>query len=134
RTRTKCRRRRPRSPRHRRCDQAPDCSRPVSGGASLRRWRRGGAHRGHPVARAAARPEADSVLNILGIIPARGGSKAIPRKNLAPLGGRPLIAYTVEAARASSRLTRVIVSTDREDIASEGRTLGAEVPFLRPAD
>ena len=67
------------------------------------------------------------------MIPARGGSKGIPRKNLAPLAGRPLIAYTVDAARASGELTRILVSTDDEDIAAAARALGADVPFLRPA-
>jgi CMP-N-acetylneuraminic acid synthetase len=72
-------------------------------------------------------------VEILGIIPARGGSKGIPRKNLAPLGGRPLIAYTCDAARESRRLTRVVVSTEDEEIASVSRGFGVEVPFLRPA-
>jgi CMP-N-acetylneuraminic acid synthetase len=72
-------------------------------------------------------------LEILGIIPARGGSKGIPRKNLAPLGGKPLIAWTCEAARASQRLTRTVVSTDDEEIAETARQLGMEVPFMRPA-
>jgi CMP-N-acetylneuraminic acid synthetase len=71
--------------------------------------------------------------SVLGIIPARGGSKGIPRKNLAPLGGRPLIAYTCEAARESRRLSRVVVSTDDDEIANVARRLGVEVPFLRPA-
>ena len=70
-------------------------------------------------------------LNVLGVIPARGGSKGIPRKNLAPLAGRPLLAYTTDAALASSRLTRVVVSTDDEEIAGVSRQLGVEVPFLR---
>jgi len=72
-------------------------------------------------------------MEVLGVIPARGGSKGIPRKNLAPLGGRPLIAYTCDAARESRRLTRVVVSTDDEEIASVAGRLGIEVPFLRPA-
>jgi len=67
------------------------------------------------------------------VIPARGGSKGIPRKNLAILAGRPLIAYTVDAARASSGLTRVMVSTEDDEIAGVTRRLGVEVPFLRPA-
>ena len=67
------------------------------------------------------------------MIPARGGSKEIPRKNLAPLGGRPLIAHTIGAARASASLTRLLVSTDDEDIAAAARSLGADVPLLRPA-
>jgi CMP-N,N'-diacetyllegionaminic acid synthase len=55
---------------------------------------------------------------VLGLIPARGGSKSIPRKNLAPLGGKPLIAWTCEAARAASSLDRSIVSTDDDAIAA----------------
>jgi CMP-N-acetylneuraminic acid synthetase len=66
------------------------------------------------------------------VIPARGGSKGILRKNLAPLAGRPLLAYTTDAALASGRLTRVVVSTDDDEIASLSRQFGAEVPFLRP--
>ena len=72
-------------------------------------------------------------MNVLGVVPARGGSKAIPGKNLAPIGGRPLLAYTADAARASRRLTRTVVSTDDAAIADTARTLGLEVPFLRPA-
>lgn len=70
---------------------------------------------------------------VLGLIPARGGSKAIPGKNLAPLAGRPLLAYTTEAALAATRLDRVIVSTDDAAIADAARDLGSEVPFVRPA-
>lgn len=69
--------------------------------------------------------------NILGLIPARGGSKSIPGKNLVDLGGRPLIAWTIEAALNSS-LSKVIVSTDSFEIASVCKLLGAEVPFMRP--
>jgi len=72
-------------------------------------------------------------MNVLGVVPARGGSKAIPGKNLASIGGRPLLAYTADAARASRRLTRVVVSTDDAAIAGAARALGLEVPFLRPA-
>lgn len=72
-------------------------------------------------------------MEILGVIPARGGSKGIPRKNLAPLGGRPLIAYTADAARASRTLSRVVVSTEDDEIADTARGLGVDVPFLRPA-
>jgi CMP-N-acetylneuraminic acid synthetase len=57
-------------------------------------------------------------MDVLGLIPARGGSKGIPRKNLAPLGGKPLLAWTVEAALAATELTRVVVSTDDDEIAS----------------
>jgi CMP-N,N'-diacetyllegionaminic acid synthase len=66
------------------------------------------------------------------VIPARGGSKGIPRKNLAPVAGRPLLAYTTDAARGSRRLTRIVVSTDDEEIAGVARQLGVDVPFLRP--
>jgi CMP-N-acetylneuraminic acid synthetase len=71
---------------------------------------------------------------VLGVIPARGGSKGVPGKNLMPIGGRPLLAYTADAAMASRRLTRVIVSTDDEGIARTARALGLDVPFMRPAD
>ena len=71
-------------------------------------------------------------MEILGVIPARGGSKGLRRKNLAPLGGRPLIAHTCDAARGSRALTRVIVSTDDDEVAGEALKLGIEVPFLRP--
>lgn len=73
-------------------------------------------------------------VNILGLIPARGGSKGIPGKNLAPLAGKPLLAHTVEAGLKSRRLTRLLLSTDDPAIAQAGRALGAEVPFLRPAE
>jgi CMP-N-acetylneuraminic acid synthetase len=72
-------------------------------------------------------------VTVLGVIPARGGSKGIPRKNLHLVNGRPLLAYTVDAARASGRLTRVVLSTDDAAIADAARGLGVEVPFLRPA-
>ncbi len=72
-------------------------------------------------------------LNVLGIIPARGGSKGVPRKNIRPLAGQPLIVHTIEAALQSSTLDRVIVSTDDEEIAEVARRAGAEVPFIRPA-
>lgn len=69
---------------------------------------------------------------VLGLIPARGGSKGVPRKNVRPLAGRPLIAYTADAARASGVIDRVVLSTDDEEIAAVGRTTGVEVPFMRP--
>ena len=71
---------------------------------------------------------------ILGVITARGGSKGIPGKNIKLLDGKPLIAYTIEAARASRFLTRCIVSTDYEEIANVSKKYGADVPFLRPAE
>lgn len=67
------------------------------------------------------------------LIPARGGSKRIPRKNIRAFRGRPMIAWSIEAAHASGLFSRVIVSTDDAEIAEISRTLGAEVPFLRPA-
>lgn len=72
-------------------------------------------------------------MTVIAIIPARGGSKGIPRKNLVPIAGRPLIAYTIDAARAARSLDKVIVSTDDQEIADVAKTLGAEVPFMRPA-
>lgn len=73
-------------------------------------------------------------MNVLGLIPARGGSKGIPRKNIVPLAGRPLLAWTCEAALASRSLSRVVLSTDDEEIAAVGRGCGVEVPFRRPAE
>jgi CMP-N-acetylneuraminic acid synthetase len=72
-------------------------------------------------------------MQVLGVIPARGGSKGIPDKNLALVAGRPLLAYTADAVKQSARLTRVIVSTDNEQVAQCARSLGLEVPFMRPA-
>lgn len=69
--------------------------------------------------------------SVLAIIPARGGSKGIPRKNIADLAGKPLIAYSIEAALRAKRVTRVVVSTDDEEIAAVARDWGAETPFLR---
>jgi N-acylneuraminate cytidylyltransferase len=71
---------------------------------------------------------------VLALIPARGGSKGIPRKNLLRLAGKPLIAYSIEQARASRHITRTIVSTDDPEIAAAARDYGAEVPFMRPAE
>jgi CMP-N-acetylneuraminic acid synthetase len=73
-------------------------------------------------------------MKVLGIITARGGSKGIPGKNLKPLAGKPLLAYTVETARRSGALDRVILSTEDEAIAAAGRELGCDVPFMRPMD
>lgn len=71
-------------------------------------------------------------MAVVGLIPARGGSKGIPKKNIAPCAGRPLIAYTCDAARGAKRLDRTLLSTDSEEIAEVVRPLGIEVPFLRP--
>ena len=69
---------------------------------------------------------------ITAIIPARFGSKKIPKKNIKPLGGYPLIAYSIIAAKRSKNIDRVIVSTDSQEIADIAKIYGAEVPFLRP--
>jgi len=71
---------------------------------------------------------------VLAIIPARGGSKGIPRKNIRAFGGAPLIAWSIAAAKQAETVTRVIVSTDDEEIAAAARQWGAEAPFLRPAE
>lgn len=75
-----------------------------------------------------------AIGEVLAIIPARGGSKSVPRKNLLLVGGKPLIAWTIEHALASSLISRVIVSTDDEEIASVAKKYGAEVPFMRPEE
>ncbi len=71
---------------------------------------------------------------ILGIITARGGSKGIPGKNIKEIAGKPLIVYTIEAARAANIFDRVVLSTDDEQIADIARAYGCEVPFMRPAE
>jgi len=73
------------------------------------------------------------MTHILALIPARGGSKGIPRKNIRNFAGYPLIAWSIAAAKQSKSVTRVMVSTDDEEIASMAREFGAETPFLRPA-
>ncbi len=73
-------------------------------------------------------------MRIFGLIPARGGSKGIPGKNLRTLGGKSLVQRAWEAAKASGVVERVILSTDSEEIAAHGRSLGIDVPFIRPAD
>lgn len=70
----------------------------------------------------------------LAVIPARGGSRRIPRKNIKPFCGRPMIAWTIEAAKQSRCFDRLIVSTDDLEIANVAREYGAEVPFMRPAE
>ena len=71
---------------------------------------------------------------VLALVPARGGSKGIPRKNLQLLGGQPLVVHAVAAARAARRVSRVLCSTEDAEIADIARAAGAEVPFLRPAE
>jgi len=72
-------------------------------------------------------------LRVLGLVPARGGSKGVPGKNVRPLAGHTLLEYTARAARESGVLDRIILSTDSPDIADAGRRAGLEVPFVRPA-
>ncbi len=71
-------------------------------------------------------------MKILGLIPARSGSKGIPGKNIKLLGGRPLLAYTAEAAKSAKLLNRVILSSDDDEIIAVARELGIEAPFVRP--
>jgi CMP-N,N'-diacetyllegionaminic acid synthase len=73
-------------------------------------------------------------MNVLGLITARGGSKGIPGKNIAPCGGKPLLAWTCEASIGAKTITRAIVSTDDPAIAEVARAHGVEVPFMRPAE
>src|SRR5258708_262302 len=73
-------------------------------------------------------------MRVLGVIPARGGSKGIPRKNIQLLCGIPLLQYAAESALAARLLSRVILTTDDEEIAEVGRRCGLEVPFLRPLE
>jgi CMP-N,N'-diacetyllegionaminic acid synthase len=73
-------------------------------------------------------------MRVLGIVTARGGSKGIPRKNIAPLLGKPLLAYTAKSALSAKRLDRVILSTEDEEIARIGRQCGLDVPFFRPLE
>lgn len=73
-------------------------------------------------------------MKIVAIIPARGGSKGIPGKNIKPIAGKPLIGWTIEQALNSPAIDRVIVSTDCEDIATVATAFGAEVPFIRPSE
>lgn len=70
----------------------------------------------------------------IAVIPARGGSKRVPRKNIRKFAGKPMIAYSIECANQSGLFERVIVSTDDEEIAQASRDYGAEIPFLRPSD
>lgn len=73
-------------------------------------------------------------VKILGVIPARGGSKGVPGKNIALLGGKPLISYTIDVAKRSKMLDAAIVSTDDPEIAEVAGKYGGDVPFLRPSE
>jgi CMP-N,N'-diacetyllegionaminic acid synthase len=72
-------------------------------------------------------------LEVLALVPARGGSKSMPRKNLRLVAGKPMVAHSIEHALASKLVTRVILTTDDDEIAQVGRLWGAEVPFSRPS-
>jgi|CXWL01.1.fsa_nt_gi CMP-N-acetylneuraminic acid synthetase len=74
------------------------------------------------------------MATVLGLITARGGSKGVPRKNVRTVARKPLIAWTIESARQSRRLDRIVVSTDDDEIASVSRQFGAVVPFMRPPE
>jgi N-acylneuraminate cytidylyltransferase len=76
----------------------------------------------------------DPASRLLAVVPARGGSRRVPRKNVRPLHGRPAIAYSIDAALESGLFARVVVSTDDAEIAAIAEACGAEVPFLRPAE
>jgi CMP-N-acetylneuraminic acid synthetase len=73
-------------------------------------------------------------MKVLGVVPARGGSKGVPGKNTRLLCGKPLLQYTAEAALAARLLSRVVLSTEDEEIAGVGKTCGLEVPFMRPVE
>lgn len=73
-------------------------------------------------------------MRILGLIPARGGSKGVPKKNIKLLGRKPLIEYTIDAAKESTLLTQVVVSTDNEEIAIAAEIYGCKPPFIRPTE
>jgi CMP-N,N'-diacetyllegionaminic acid synthase len=73
-------------------------------------------------------------MRVLAVIPARGGSKGLPRKNIRPLLGKPLLCYTAAAAQGSRLISKIILSTEDDEIAQVGRDAGLEVPFLRPAE
>ena len=80
------------------------------------------------------RDPVSSGQGVLGVIPARGGSKGVRRKNVRSLGGKPLIAHAIEAAREAECIARFVVSTDDCEIAQVARSWGAEIPFLRPPE
>lgn len=74
------------------------------------------------------------MTGLLALIPARGGSKGVPRKNVRPIAGKPLIGWTIDAALAAGVFDRVVVSTEDPEIAETARACGADVPFMRPAE
>src|SRR5262249_34995636 len=113
----------------------PSRQRTLSARHDLRRRQCGTAHcAGAGYCAAAYRETAYVLMKVLGIVPARGGSKGVPGKNIRMLAGKPLLQYTAEAARAATLLSRVILSTDSEEIADVGRACGLDVPFMRPKE
>ena len=103
-------------------------------GHAVRRRQRGRSNRRTHCDVAADRPEtARLLMRVLGLVPARGGSKGVARKNIRMLCGKPLLGYTAESALAARRLARVVLTTEDEEIADLGRRCGLEVPFMRPA-
>lgn len=76
----------------------------------------------------------DQKAKVLGVIPARGGSKSVPRKNLAPLNGKPMLAWTIQAAQESRLLTHFVVSSEDQEIIRVAQQYGALAPFVRPAE
>ena len=84
--------------------------------------------------REAGSARSESQWRVLGLIPARGGSKGVPRKNIRPLGGRPLLEYTARSALGARRVSRVVLSTEDPEVAEVGRRCGLEVPFMRPVE
>lgn len=73
-------------------------------------------------------------MEVLGIVTARGGSKSVPKKNIAMCAGNPLMYYIIQAAKNTKSITRLVISTDDEEIAEYARSLGVEVPFMRPKE
>lgn len=73
-------------------------------------------------------------VEVLALVPARGGSKSVPRKNLRPVAGKPMVVHSIDHCLSSSHITRIVLTTDDTEIAEIGRAAGAEVPFLRPAE
>jgi N-acylneuraminate cytidylyltransferase len=90
-----------------------------------------------PTDRATSEPDAapsDRTGAVVAVIPARGGSKRIPRKNIRPFHGRPMLAWSIGAAKASGLFGRIVISTDDDEIAAVARNWGAETPFVRPPE
>ena len=96
--------------------------------------RGGDGREGERVRTPAGAGESGRRMRVLGLVAARGGSKGLPRKNIRPLCGKPLLQYTAESALAARRLARVVLTTDDEEIAEVGRRCGLDVPFMRPAE